>query len=162
MNPNMNSGMTKINPGNCATRDWRNQFNLVTTGNKVVWRTNAQLMPWIQLDMRKDVRIIKVKFESGPIGAQNVEIRVTNSTVPGSKMINTMLTDDGTEVCGGSGTTIDGVTVMEVCCKLQGRFVTIQGTDSANQLPLEVSEIRITAAGEGCADPDESLANPSS
>ena len=60
MNPNMNSGMTKINPGNCATRDWRNQFNLVTAGNKVVWRTNAQLMPWIQLDMRKDVRIIKV------------------------------------------------------------------------------------------------------
>ena len=29
-------------------------------------------------------------------------------------------------------------------------------------LTAEVSEIRITAAGEGCADPDESLANPSS
>ena len=33
LNPNMNSGLTKINSGSGATRDWRNQFNLVLAGN---------------------------------------------------------------------------------------------------------------------------------
>ena len=33
LNPNMNSGLTKINPGSGASRDWRNQFNLVIAGD---------------------------------------------------------------------------------------------------------------------------------
>ena len=58
--------------------------------------------------------------------------------------------NDG-EVCGGAGNTIDGVSVMEVCCGLKGRFVTIQKTDTADA-PLEVAEILMTATGEGCGD----------
>ena len=33
---------------------------------------------------------------------------------------------------------------------LQGRFVTVQATDSSNSLTLEVAEILVTAGGEGC------------
>ena len=58
--PNMNSGLTKINAGGCRTRDWRNKLNLIKDGKKVVWRTNHQVHPWIQFDMRAEVRIIKV------------------------------------------------------------------------------------------------------
>ena len=32
----------------------------------------------------------------------------------------------------------------------QGRYVTVQATDSTNSLALEVSEILVTAGGEGC------------
>jgi len=71
-------------------------------------------------------------------------------------MSDTLLTGDGSEVCGGSGSTIDGFTVMDICCKLKGRFVTIQATDTDSR-PLEVAEIRITAAGKGCDDEDEAL-----
>jgi len=62
INPNMNSGETKISPGNCATRDWRNKFNLIKEGEKVVWRTGLQTHPWIQLDMMESIRITKESF----------------------------------------------------------------------------------------------------
>ena len=99
-----------------------------------------------------------MRFESGPIGAQNVQIRVRNETDGSAKLANTLFSDaayDG-EICGGSGSTIDGVAVMEVCCGIIGRFVTIQLTDSVSvPAPLEVSEILVTATNDGCADPDE-------
>ena len=60
VNPNMNSGFTQINGGSCATKDWRNKLNLVKDGKKVVWRTNSRTNAWIQLDMRTEMRIIKV------------------------------------------------------------------------------------------------------
>ena len=41
-----------------------------------------------------------------------------------------MLIYNSLKVCGGSGSTIDGFTVMDICCKLKGRFVTIQATDT--------------------------------
>ena len=41
-----------------------------------------------------------------------------------------MLIHNSLKVCGGSGSTIDGFTVMDICCKLKGRFVTIQATDT--------------------------------
>ena len=114
----MNSGLTKINPGSCRTPDWRNKFNLVSGGKKVVWRTNAAIHAWVQLDLRASVRVIKVRgklyptlskvltdhiyevrFESGPVGAQNVEIRVTDTPVEGSQAANTLLTSgDSSEV----------------------------------------------------------------
>ena len=61
LNPNMNSGLTKINPGSCRTPDWRNKFNLVSGGKKIVWRTNAAIHAWIQLDLRASVRVVKVR-----------------------------------------------------------------------------------------------------
>ena len=99
INPNMNSGLTQINGGSCATSDWRNKLNLVKDGKKVVWRTNQQPHAWVQLDMRTAMRIVKVsinyctnvskfnskvRFESGPIGAQNVQIRVRNDSDAGA------------------------------------------------------------------------------
>ena len=60
MMPNMNSGMTQMNGGSCATKNWRNLFNLVIDGKKVVWRTNAQQHPWLQLDLNQDLYVIKV------------------------------------------------------------------------------------------------------
>ena len=109
----MNSGLTKINPGSCRTPDWRNKFNLVSGGKKIVWRTNAAIHAWVQLDLRASVRVVKVgghqtvfiqtsskvRFESGPVGAQNVEIRVTDTPVDGSQAANTLLTSgDSSEV----------------------------------------------------------------
>ena len=61
MMPNMNSGMTQMNAGSCGTKNWRNLFNLVTDGKKVVWRTNAQQHPWLQLDLNQDLYVIKVR-----------------------------------------------------------------------------------------------------
>ena len=61
LNPNMNSGLTKINPGSCRTPDWRNKFNLVSGGKKIVWRTNAAIHAWVQLDLRASVRVVKVR-----------------------------------------------------------------------------------------------------
>ena len=116
LNPNMNSGLTKINPGSCRTPDWRNKFNLVSGGKKVVWRTNVAIHAWVQLDLRASVRVVKVsekvislysflqtstkvRFESGPVGAQNVEIRVTDTPVDGSQAADTLLTSgDSSEV----------------------------------------------------------------
>ena len=57
----MNSGMTQINGGSCSTKNWRNLFNLVIDGKKVVWRTNAQQHPWLQLDLNQDLYVIKVR-----------------------------------------------------------------------------------------------------
>ena len=40
-----------------------------------------------------------MRFESGPVGAQNVEIRVTDTPVDGSQAANTLLTSgDSSEV----------------------------------------------------------------
>ena len=61
LNPNMNSGLTKINPGSRRTPDWRNKFNLVSGGKKIVWRTNAAIHAWVQLDLRASVRVVKVR-----------------------------------------------------------------------------------------------------
>ena len=66
LNPNMNSGLTKINPGSCRTPDWRNKFNLVSGGKKIVWRTNAAIHAWVQLDLRASVRVIKVRGKLYP------------------------------------------------------------------------------------------------
>ena len=71
----------------------------------MVWRTNAQVHAWLQLDLRSSFRVIKVKtniyiktsmlkkfsilkvrFESGPIGAQDVEIRVTDTSVQNNQV----------------------------------------------------------------------------
>ena len=80
-----------------------------------------------------------MRFESGPVGAQNVEIRVTDTPVEGSQAANTLLTSgDSSEVrvisfkqnfpnkiyflsqvCGGAGSTVDGVATMDVCCSLK-------------------------------------------
>ena len=49
---------------------------------------------------------------------------------------NSLLTGDGSEVCGGAGNTVDGLNSMDVCCNKLGRFVTIQVTDATNSLPL--------------------------
>ena len=69
------------------------------------------------------------------------------------------------QVCGGAGSTVDGVNTMDICCSLkvflqmrwticnlilQGRFVTVQATDSSGSVSLEVAEILVTAGGEGC------------
>ena len=133
--PNMNSGMTRINPGTCATNNWRNLFNTVTDGKKVVWRTNAQQHPWLQLDLNQEVNVIKVRFESGPVGGQEVEVRVRVDPVESGQAADSLLTGDGSEVCGGSGNTIDGTNTMDVCCSKRGRYVTIQAT-SADNVPL--------------------------
>ena len=90
----------------------------------------------------------KVRFESGPVGAQNVEIRVTDTPVDASQAADTLLTSgEGSEViiyslfssdntsdtkylhicvscqvCGGAGSTVDGVTTMDICCSLKVLF----------------------------------------
>ena len=86
------------------------------------------------------------------MGGQAVEVRVSQESVPASSEVeDDLLTGDGTEVCGGGGTTIDGVNTMEVCCSLTGRFVTLQATDTT-VAPLEISDIKITAQPPGCGD----------
>ena len=54
------------------------------------------------------------------MGAQSVEIRVTDTPVDSSLAANTLLTSgDSSEVCGGPGSTVDGVATMDVCCSLK-------------------------------------------
>ena len=60
VNADTNSRMTKINPGTCGTATWRDSLNKVVRGKKVVWRTNAQQHPWLQLDLKEELNIIKV------------------------------------------------------------------------------------------------------
>ena len=80
-----------------------------------------------------------------------MEVRVSQESVPASSEVDSLLTGDGTEVCGGGGTTIDGVNTMEVCCSLTGRFLTLQATDPA-KAALEISDLRITAGAPGCGE----------
>ena len=84
-----------------------------------------------------------------------MEVRVSQESVPASSEVDTLLTGAGTEVCGGGGTTLDGVTTMEVCCSLTGRFVTLQATDTA-RAPLEIADIKITARAPGCGEEEAS------
>ena len=77
----------------------------------------------------------QVRFESGPVGGQDVEIRVSSDPVTSSQAANSLLSGAGSEVCGGSGNTIDGLTTMDVCCSKKGRYVTIQATGTDN-VPL--------------------------
>ena len=79
--------------------------------------------------------IPQVRFESGPVGGQDVEIRVSNDPVTSSQAANTLLTGAASEVCGGAGNTIDGLTTMDVCCSRKGRYVTLQATGTDN-VPL--------------------------
>ena len=60
VNADTNSRMTKINPGTCGTATWRDSLNKVVRGKKVVWRTNAQQHPWLQLDLKEEMNVIKV------------------------------------------------------------------------------------------------------
>ena len=60
VNPDTNSRMTKMNPGNCGTKNWRDQLNKVVQGKKVVWRTNSQQHPWIQFDLSEEFEVVKV------------------------------------------------------------------------------------------------------
>lgn len=61
-----------------------------------------------------------MRFESGPVGAQSVEVRVSDTPVDGAQPANTLLTStDSSEVCGGAGSTVDGVATMDVCCSLK-------------------------------------------
>ena len=76
-----------------------------------------------------------MRFESGPVGGQDVEIRVSSDPVTSSQAANSLLSVAGSEVCGGSGNTIDGLSTMDVCCSKKGRYVTIQGTSTDN-VPL--------------------------
>ena len=94
---------------------------------------------------------LQVRFESGPVGGQAVEVRVSKESLAEEREVNTLLTGDGAEVCGGPGAEVDGVTTMDICCSLPGRFVTIQATDSAVSA-LEISDIRITVAATACPD----------
>ena len=80
-----------------------------------------------------------------------MEVRVSQESVPASSEVETLLTGDGSEVCGGGGTTVDGVNSMEVCCSLTGRFVTLQATGTT-PAPLEISDIKITARALGCGE----------
>ena len=92
-----------------------------------------------------------MRFESGPVGGQAVEVRVSKESLAEESEVNTLLTGDGTEVCGGPGAQVDGVTTMDICCSLTGRFVTIQATDTAVSA-LEISDIKITVAATACPD----------
>ena len=76
-----------------------------------------------------------MRFESGPVGGQDVEIRVSSDPVSSSLAANSLMTGPASEVCGGSGNTIDGLNDMDVCCSKKGRYVTIQATGTDN-LPL--------------------------
>ena len=60
VNADTNSRMTKINPGTCGTPTWRDSLNKVVRGKKVVWRTNTQQHPWLQLDLKEEMNVIKV------------------------------------------------------------------------------------------------------
>ena len=81
----------------------------------------------------------QVRFESGPVGGQDVEVRVSSEAVASSQPADSLLTGDGSEVCGGSGNTIDGLNTMDVCCSKRGRYVTIQATGT-DTIPLGLSE----------------------
>ena len=58
--PIMNSKLTKINPGKCATNNWQNVFGSVEKGKKAIFRTNALLEPWIQLDLGQEMNVVLV------------------------------------------------------------------------------------------------------
>ena len=73
-----------------------------------------------------------MRFESGPIGGQDVEIRVSSEPITSSLAADSLLTGPASEVCGGSGTTIDGLSDMDVCCSKKGRYVTVQATSTDN------------------------------
>ena len=60
VNADTNSRMTKMNPGSCGTSSWRDLLNKVVGGKKVVWRTNSQQHPWLQLDLKREMNVIKV------------------------------------------------------------------------------------------------------
>ena len=62
-----NSRMTKMNPGNCGTKTWRDELNKVVHGKKVVWRTNAQKHPWVQLDLKEEMNVLKVSEQKLPV-----------------------------------------------------------------------------------------------
>ena len=68
-----------------------------------------------------------------------VEVRVSEDSVPADLELDSLLTGDGSEVCGGSGNTIDGLNTMDVCCSKRGRYVTIQATGT-DTIPLGLSE----------------------
>ena len=63
VNADTNSRMTKINPGTCGTPTWRDSLNKVVRGKKVVWRTNTQQHPWLQLDLKEEMNVIKVSHQ---------------------------------------------------------------------------------------------------
>ena len=67
VNADTNSRMTKINPGTCGTATWRDSLNKVVRGKKVVWRTNAQQHPWLQLDLKEELKVIKVSEQQLPV-----------------------------------------------------------------------------------------------
>ena len=96
-----------------------------------------------------------MRFETGPSGGQTVEVRVTTEPLSAEMEADTLLTGDGSEVCGGAGANIDGASVMDVCCSLTGRFVTIQATDTAVSA-LEISDIKITATAPSCEESNAS------
>ena len=45
----------------------------------------------------------QVRFESGPVGSQSVEIRVTDTPVDGSQAANTLLTSGDSSEVGTTG-----------------------------------------------------------
>ena len=63
LHPVMSSHSTMINPGTCATSNWRNIIGLVEKGKKAIIRTNYQLQPWIQLDLGKELFIVSVSIK---------------------------------------------------------------------------------------------------
>lgn len=56
----MSSAKTKINPGSCATQNWYHILGLVENGKKAIFRTNAQIEPWIQLDLHNELFVVVV------------------------------------------------------------------------------------------------------
>ena len=60
MFPNLNSKLTKFNPGKCGTPNWRSVFGSVENGKKAIFRTNKQIGPWIQLDLGLELMVIIV------------------------------------------------------------------------------------------------------
>ena len=60
MYPKMSSHSTKINPGICATNNWRNLLGQIENGKKAIFRTNYQMEPWIQLDLGHQLLVVSV------------------------------------------------------------------------------------------------------
>ena len=56
----MSSARTQINPGDCATQNWYNVLGLIEGGKKAIFRTNAQIEPWIQLDLHAELFVVLV------------------------------------------------------------------------------------------------------
>ena len=89
VNADTNSRMTKINLGSCGTKAWRDELNKVASGKKVVWRTNAGQHPWLQLDLKEELKVVKVSQHQLPVspGPANAlcsgEVRVGPSGRPG-------------------------------------------------------------------------------